>query len=153
MDSQYTNQAQVDIMVGGSFQDYAQVSRAQVVIVFDNQQEVSAIPDKPNLIKVPLGGDDTVLSMLTRLYASRPDVHPLLAEYEKRPNIHLGSGIAQDPRLGACVILDLDLRNELKPIFEETFIRILEAVNGSLGNVPHGDYLLAFEPLEGTSPA
>jgi hypothetical protein len=66
VDSQYTNQAQVDFMVGGSFHGYAQVSRAHVVIMFDNQQEVSAIPDKPNLIKAPLGGDDTVLSMLTR---------------------------------------------------------------------------------------
>src|SRR5438445_3821448 len=133
MDSQYANKAQVDIIVGGTFQDYTRVSRAHVVAVFDNQQEVSTIPDKPNLIKVPLGGDDTVLSMLTRLSAARPDVQPLLAEYEKRPNIHLGSGMAQDPRLGACVIQDLDLRGELEPIFEEMFIRVLEAVNGSLG--------------------
>jgi len=133
MDSQYANQARVDIMAGGGFQDYARVSRAHVVTVFDNQQEVSAIPDRPNLIKIPLGGDDTVLSMLTRLSAAKPDVQPLLAEYEQRNNIHLGSGMAQDPRLGACVIQDLDVRGELEPIFEEMFIRVLEAVNGSLG--------------------
>ena len=133
MDSQYANKALVDIIIGGTFQDYARVSQAHVVTVFDNQQEVGAILDKPNLLKIPLGGDDTVLSMLTRLSAAKPDVQPLLAEYQQRPNIHLGSGMAQDPRLGACVIQDLDLRGELEPIFEEMFIRVLEAVNGSLG--------------------
>lgn len=53
-----------------------------------------------------------------------------MAEYQQRPNIHLGSGMAQDPRLGVCVIQDLDLRGELEPIFEEMYIRVLEAVNG-----------------------
>ena len=85
MDSQYANKALVDIIVGGTFQDYARVSRAHVVAVFDNQQEVSTIPDQPNLIKIPLGGDDTVLSMLTRLAPPRLTRNPCWRSISSAP--------------------------------------------------------------------
>jgi hypothetical protein len=80
MDSQYANKAMVDIIVGGTFQDYARVSRAHVVAVFDNQQEVSAIPDQPNLKKVPLGGNDVELTSRGHIVPTVDDIMALLSQ-------------------------------------------------------------------------
>jgi hypothetical protein len=43
------------MIIGGSFQSYAMISTADIVAVFDALQEIEQIPDRSNLIKVPLG--------------------------------------------------------------------------------------------------
>ena len=113
-------------------QAYAPASRADVTVLIDSVEEVEGVPDDPRLIKVPLGGQDTVLSLLERLCAVHPEMQPLLDEYHRRPNVHLASGMAQDPRLGDCAIQDLDDRGELTRLFGEIFTRVLEAGNGQL---------------------
>jgi hypothetical protein len=104
-------------------------------VLIDSLEEVECVPDAPRLIKVPLGGQDTVLSLLERLQAAhpeKPEIQALLDEYRQGHNIHLGSGMAQDPRLGACAIQDFDDRGELTQLFEEIFTRVLEAGNAKL---------------------
>ena len=72
------------------------------------------------------------LPPLAVLREMEPELRPLLDEYRERPNVHLASGMAQDPRLGACAIQDLDDRGELTRLFGEIFTRVLEAGNGQL---------------------
>ena len=131
MDSTYKNRVVVEFNVGGAVQPYAIASTADVIVPIDSREEVEQIPDMPNLIKVPLGGQDTVLSLLERLRGTQPEVDDLLAEYRQH-NVHLGSGMAQDPRLGACAIQDLDLRGELAQLFDQVLIRVREACNAQL---------------------
>jgi len=132
MDSLYQHQVAVDSISGGAMQAYATASRADIIVLIDSLEEVESVPDAPRLIKVPLGGQDTVLTLLERLHAVHPEMQPLLDEYRQRHNVHLGSGMAQDPRLGACAIQDLDDRGELTLHFGEIFTRVLEAGNGQL---------------------
>jgi len=113
MDSMTTNHVVVEFIVGGAWQTYAIASKAEVVVLIDSRKEVEQVPDAPRLIKVALGGQDTVLSLLERLQGTKPEIGALLAEYRQRPSVYLGAGMAQDPRLGACAIQGLALRGEL----------------------------------------
>jgi hypothetical protein len=128
----YQNRVAVDFISGGAMQAYASASRADVIVLIDSLEELESVPDAPRLIKVPMGGEDTVLSLLERLCVVHPGIQPLLDEYRQGTNLHLGSGMAQDPRLGACAIQDFDDRGELSQLFEEIFTRVLEAGNGKL---------------------
>ena len=132
MDSTYQNRVIVDFIVGGGWQYYLSASQADVIALVDSLDEVQGVPDSPRLLKLPLGGDDTVLSLLERVCAAHPEMQPLLDEYRQGQNIHLTSGMAQDPRLGGCAILDLDDRGDLEHVFWEVFTRLLEAGNGQL---------------------
>jgi len=133
MDSVATNRVvEVEFIVGGAWPTYAMASKADVIVLIDSREEVEQVPDAPRLIKVALGGQDTVLSLLERLQEAKPEIGALLTEYLQRCNVYLGAGMAQDPRLGACAIQDLALRGELTPLFDRIFIRVLEAANGEL---------------------
>lgn len=131
MDGTYKNRVRVEFIVGGAMQAYATASTADVIVPIDSREEVEQIPDMPNLVKVPLGRQDTVLSLLERLREAGLEVDELLAEYRQH-NVYLGSGMAQDPRLGACAIQDLALRGELAQLFGQVFVRVLEACNAQL---------------------
>src|SRR5437879_5199428 len=121
----------VEFIVGGAWQAYAMASDADVVVLIDSREEVAQIPDLPKLIKVPLGAEDTVLTLLERLQDTTPAARALLAEYRQRPTVHLGGGMAQDPRLGTCAIHDLALCGELDRLFYQIFFtHVLEAANG-----------------------
>src|SRR5262249_36781332 len=122
----------VEFIVGGAWQKYALASDAHVVVLLDSREEVAQIPDLPHLIKVPLGAEDTVVSLLGRLQGTVRAARALVAEYRQRPNVHLGAGMAQDPRLGACAVQDLAARGELARWFQDVFTRVLEAANGQL---------------------
>lgn len=122
----------VEFIVGGAWQKYALVSDANVVVLMDSREEVAQLPDLPQLIKVPLGAEDTVLSLLERLQETEPAARALLEEYRQRPTVYLGAGMAQDPRLGACAVQDLAARGELARLFQRVFTRVLEAANGQL---------------------
>lgn len=120
-----------DIIVGGAYQAYAMASNADVVMVIDSRDAIARLPELPRLIKIPLGEQDTVLSLLERLQDTLPDARDLLETYRQR-NVHLASGMAQDPEIGKCVIQDLKRSGELDTIFDQLFKRILEASNGTL---------------------
>src|SRR5438046_635520 len=92
------SQVAVDFVVGGAFHEYTVASRADVVVAIDSSKELTRLPDLPHLIKVPLGERDTVLSLLERLQEASPNAQALLEEYRHRLNVHLASGMAQDPR-------------------------------------------------------
>src|SRR2546425_12774672 len=122
MDSMYTHRVTVEFIVGGAWQPYALASKAEVVVLIDSREEVEQVPDAPRLIKVALGGQDTVLSLLERLREAKPEIEALLTEYRQRSNVYLGAGMAQDPRLGTCAIQDLAVRGELTQLFDQVFV-------------------------------
>ena len=103
-----TGVGEVMFAVGGAWQRAVQASKADVVVVFDSWEEVKRVPDAPHLMKVPLGDQDTVQSMLERLQGFAPESWtPLHEEYKAKPNVFLGAGMAQDPRIGTAAIWDL----------------------------------------------
>jgi hypothetical protein len=76
-ESLYQNRVAVDLISGGAMQAYSTASRADVIVLIDGLEEVESVPDAPRLIKVPLGGEDTVLSLLKCLCAVHPEMQAL----------------------------------------------------------------------------
>jgi hypothetical protein len=97
--------AQIVLLTGGRCQSYAAASAADVTIVLDADREVARIRDRSGLIKVSLGGNDAALTLLARLPDDRC-AEMVRGDYETRPNVFLGEGMAQDPRPGALAARD-----------------------------------------------
>ena len=125
----------VEFVVGGSGHMYVRASKADVCVVVDSQDELLRIPDLPHVIKIPLGDHETVLTLLDRARAFDSEAEALYEEYKELPNVHLSSGMAQDPRLGACAIRDLAHSGLLDQYFHQIFVRLLKTANGQLSLV------------------
>jgi hypothetical protein len=135
MSKSQERRAIVEFVVGGSGRAYVPASTADVCVVVDSQDELQGLPDLPNIVSIPLGDHETVLTLLERASASDAEAAVLLAEYRLRPNVYLSAGMAQDPRLGACAVRDAAHRGQLEPSFQEILVRLLEATNGQLSLV------------------
>jgi hypothetical protein len=122
----------VDVICGGAFKDFAPASNADAILAVDAREEIDLLPELRNLIKIPLGENDTILSMLERLGPSLPEAKELYEKYRDLPNAHLAAGMAQDPALGKLAIKDFELKGDLHLVFRDVLNRLLEASNGRM---------------------
>lgn len=122
-------------VTGGGFQAAVPASLADVCVVVDSRDELLKVPDLGNVIKIPLGDHETVLTLLERARALDAEAAELYTEYQKLPNVYLSAGMAQDPRLGACAMRDLAQSGQLHQYFADILVRVLEAANGQLSVV------------------
>lgn len=62
-----TGRAVIDFIEGGSPQIYTAASNAEAVVMVGPLAEASWVPNLPNVIKVPLGNNETVISLVERI--------------------------------------------------------------------------------------
>ncbi|MGH9837480.1 MAG: hypothetical protein ACREEM_01705 [Blastocatellia bacterium] len=129
------NQATVDFVVGGCPQYFIAASKANIIVVVDAGRELTRVADLPHIIKLPLGDQDTVLTLLERVSQHQPEAQAVLDEYRKAPNVHVAHGMAQDWRLGRLAISDLWRRGELDAIFAQILNRAMEVTGGYLETI------------------
>ena len=84
MRSNTARQAVVDFVVGGTPHLWLTASPADVVVGVDSLNELQGVLDRPTLLKVPLGENETVLTLLDRNRQRTGEASLLYEEYSKR---------------------------------------------------------------------